>query len=1594
MSRGQWGSRSVVALATSAILLMTGLTGVTSADPLDPIIAIDLNIQSGEPQPPSINQPVWNSTYDWMNGHGYNTWTAAKQTSLPEGYEMRHGYENRPGLWVWPKGSYSLGGLFPKLYPPGHAEFAFTAPGTTRIARAKFDTEYRSSLYLSHCTEFGLRTGTTSRAKNRNCAAPLPDRIEVGTSGEKSFRKVSLFDPAADPTSKDLYARIEIPKCTPLPDLACSKLIASLNPLTAGAYLRLGKVELTLVDDDLPVVTPSGPFFDLRNKYIDGKSSYPLVIADTDAGAGIELTRFDHAAPDAEVSALGSKTANCDLTHNTAQLGSRICPPTDSLNLTVDTTSYPEGTHAFRAWAADPANNVGENRWSVIVDRTAPAAPSNVYFITPAKGSAQVYWDESTDPVLSDGTRSSGTTHYRFRSQINGGGWSNWSEVSRSRQLSNEIVDQPAGTVVTFEVVAVDAVGNVSVPSTMTGVVHDPDEDTLPGGSGTPDDPAPGASAPTNDEGAEAESGSPSNIPTGAVPISLNVTNGNSPPAIGMPIWNSSYPWQQSSGYNEWTPNVQSDLSNGYELKRGHEGRPGLWIWPVGSHAAGNSLYPPGYAEFAFTAPGTTRIARASVDLAYRNALYASHCTEIGLRSAAGPRDRDTDCLAPIPDRIVINGDGETSYRNVPLFDPDANPTAKEAYARMFIPSCTLLSIELCSQLIPTQDPLHFGPYLQVQRVDMTLIDDDRPFTQVSGSLADLNGKYIRGSATYQLGTTSSDAGAGVASMQIEHTSPAPASQKQTLDAKPATCDPSHGTPGLGARICTVEDSLAIPVDTTTFPEGRNRVRVWATDPAGNVGERRLSVIVDRTAPDSPRVKPLKPDEGSAQTYWDEAFDPALPDGTKGSGLDHYEYRSKIDTGDWTDWKSVPRSQQISDEVFDKPIGTVVSFAVVAVDKMGNRSIESVNNVQVRGKTPKIAIEGELGLLDEKYTRGLSPVDAHLVSSDDEAGVNDVTLADRGGVFSETVVAPCVSAGHRFAESKRECPKSFLRTVSVPLPAFPEGAHPFDATARDRVSNPSISTVTPYIDRTAPAPPSSVSADFQYDPDAGLPNPATLIWQLSVDPPLPDGTPGSGWLRDEVRWSLDGSAYNEWRVNATGSVLVDDDAYPDEQISLQIRSIDAVGNVSDISTIAVRLTAPTNSDTIALSERVENARQFRDDFGFAQPSQAALEAMESNPAYDESQADYGVALTPDEFVEMNSRVEREPEIAAIQDVAGSMYPDTYAGTSIDHENGGKLRLMFTSGATSKTAQVTANFSRPDLVVPVDADYSGQLLFNTYATVSDSTDDIDSNYGTDVTSVGVNVDDNRVDVGILPFSASVAAGIRAEFGNQVRVIEGEPLIDDKSRTDLFTRQQAGLLISNGGTCTSAFSAVDVSVSPKKYFVLTAGHCGTGTWTKGFTGAVLGDVTRRSFADGKTAEAEAISVSHGQTSNGLFVPRYTRRVYRVETISNDEVKGQVVCQSGSTSGVRCGKLLERNYSAPSKVGGDKIWFYNLRRATYKAAGGDSGGPIYRKVSRKRAVAVGIHKGRFGIRSRAVYSHVQRVENELNLLICLPGRELCGK
>ena len=300
--------------------------------------------------------PTWHSLYDWSHRDGYSGWHMS--TSSPADYGLAPGLGGNDGLWLWAKGGQHV------YTQSDYAEWTFTAPGTTRLLRAMLSFSYRNKLFSHHCIAVGLRTAQgvviTQQELCRSSHSPSSqDRADV-----------QLADPASNPTSTVLYLRIRV-NCGGA--ATCHKTIPQLDPLRTGDFVRFLKADLTLVDDDRPVVQPSGPLWDVRDHFIDGTQTYGVTVDSTDAGSGVvgsSLVQTSKAP--FSVDFIGAKLARCDSDHNTPALDARICPPDFSWDASVSTPRYAEGPNAFTAGALDVAGNVGTQAWTIYIDRTSP----------------------------------------------------------------------------------------------------------------------------------------------------------------------------------------------------------------------------------------------------------------------------------------------------------------------------------------------------------------------------------------------------------------------------------------------------------------------------------------------------------------------------------------------------------------------------------------------------------------------------------------------------------------------------------------------------------------------------------------------------------------------------------------------------------------------------------------------------------------------------------------------------------------------------------------------------------------------------------------------------------------------------------------------------------------------------------------------------------------------------------------------------------------------------------------------------------------------------------------------------------------------
>lgn len=300
--------------------------------------------------------PTWRNLYDWASGGGYAGWHGDTSSAADYGIDTDHGGEY--GLWLWPTGGR-------QAYVPGDwAEWTYTAPGTTRLESATLSLSYANKLLAHHCVEIGFRAADGSTTDGRSFCGPVkpPDSQGLTT--------VQLEDPAANPSSKVLYVRIRV-DCGGA--ATCARTIPALDPLANGAFVRVTRVDMTLVDDDAPVVQPSGALWDVRDHFIDGTAAYGVTLSASDAGSGIATTTIAHASQYPPASdTVASEAAPCDPLHTTPALDARICPQSFGWDTTVPTSPYPEGPNTFTESATDVAGNVGSQAWTIYVDRTPP----------------------------------------------------------------------------------------------------------------------------------------------------------------------------------------------------------------------------------------------------------------------------------------------------------------------------------------------------------------------------------------------------------------------------------------------------------------------------------------------------------------------------------------------------------------------------------------------------------------------------------------------------------------------------------------------------------------------------------------------------------------------------------------------------------------------------------------------------------------------------------------------------------------------------------------------------------------------------------------------------------------------------------------------------------------------------------------------------------------------------------------------------------------------------------------------------------------------------------------------------------------------
>jgi hypothetical protein len=233
-------------------------------------------------------------------------------------------------------------------------------------------------------------------------------------------------------------------------------------------------------------------------------------------------------------------------------------------------------------------------------------------------------------------------------------------------------------------------------------------------------------------------------------------------------------------------------------------------------------------------------------------------------------------------------------------------------------------------------------------------------------------------------------------------------------------------------------------------------------------------------------------------------------------------------------------------------------------------------------------------------------------------------------------------------------------------------------------------------------------------------------------------------------------------------------------------------------------------------------------------------------------------------------------------------------------------------------------------------------------------------GVNLTSWGPDVESNTVLISLENCSSDASARLLATYGDIVSVDTTSTSATSSSRTNDIAPWFGGGKMTQGGTsCTLGFSAT--RRSDGKTVMLTAGHCGGGTWKNGDGSATIGTASQVNWLNGRQQDSMVIPV----TSNSATIfsdPTSTTR--SVTAIAPTTVPvGTLVCTDGVTDREVCSvKITALNqdvtYSGTTVTGLTK-GHQTAGKAAFSA--GDSGGPVGATSGSNKITAYGIINAR---------------------------------
>ena len=623
---------------------------------------------------------------------------------------------------------------------------------------------------------------------------------------------------------------------------------------------------------------------------------------------------------------------------------------------------------------------------------------------------------------------------------------------------------------------------------------------------------------------------------------------------------------------------------------------------------------------------------------------------------------------------------------------------------------------------------------------------------------------------------------------------------------------------------------------------------------------------------------------------------------------------------------------------------------------------------------PTVTASGELRDLEDDYV-GPNRTYPLTVAADqpDGAGLRRLLVERANGTEIEGEDVPCTTTPFDLI-----CPTQRTTDLDVSFVNVPEGEQTIRAAADDDEQHHATSDGWKVlVDKTAPPAPDHLRLQY-FDPAETPQAIATIGWNVPGDPDLPDGKPGSGVERTDVRYRLGSGTMTAWAPSQEDALDIVG-APAGTTIHIEVRSVDAVGNISS-----------SVSTTIVIAEQLEDpalleagAQAHVDDFGG--PMAAAIQWMTNQVKFRTSNdGEVGAAVSaaaPGSYggIWMNNASRR----------VGIQVTTQSARTAVED-------LVNEWGATSFTDVAIVAWTQSQLDATLsDFDTSlGNLLdagliitsrdTATNAVLIEASDDL---------SVA-----QELQMQAAAASAPVTVRIERTGGGAMRIVDERC---DKSSCDLPVRGGVSIRAydDNGGLvpdtgCTSGFVARAFGGARK---LITAGHCLqpqafgwemlrtasrrlpadiglSGLKVKADNGTDVGLIELTPSAATGALNAILVNYSGGPSFNLRRATRY--RIRRSAFLQ----PGSTICIQGRTTGTTCA----RNTKVRASVGKSRALGFMDYCGT---DGGDSGGPIF-----FNNYAYGIHRGKHlegpaGGNQKcvaAVYTGARTAESALNVAI----------